>query len=169
MRIHLAIASFLAITCFAAVAQEKPTVTPMPVVVVSEPVQTAPAAPVFGTKLMLPNADGSKTHEYVLADFAVSIAAGMSYSGGDPRGEVSATLSLAGGLDDVLLQWASQATIASQRSRKITVTSDKPDAPKVYELDGARVLGLNLTGGSYNAMSLQVGLTTLTIDGVKMN
>lgn len=169
MRIRLAIASVLAITCSTAVAQEKPTVTPMPVVIVSEPAATAPVAPVFVTKLVLPNADGSQMHEYVLSDFALSIAAGMSYSGGDPRGEVSATLSLAGGLDDVLLQWASQATITSQRSRKIRVTSDKPDAPKVYELDGARVLGLNLTGGSYNAMSLQVGLTTLTIDGVKMN
>jgi hypothetical protein len=166
MPIRLTICFIFAIISSAAVAQEKPTVTPMPVAIISDP---APAAPAFVTKLMLPNADGSQTHEYVLADFALSIAAGMSYSGGDPRGEVSATLSLAGGLDDVLLQWASQATIASQRSRKLTVTSDKPDAPKVYELDGARVLGLNLTGGSYNAMSLQVGLTTLTIDGVKMN
>lgn len=169
MRIYLAIASVLAITCSATVAQEKQTVTPMPVVIVSEPASVAPAAPVFVTKLVLPNADASQTHEYVLSDFAVSIAAGMSYSGGDPRGEVSATLTVAGGLDDVLLQWASQATIAEQRSRKLKIKSDKPDAPKVYELDGARVLGLNLTGGSYNAMSLQIGLTTLTIDGVKMN
>ena len=168
MRIRLAIASVLAIICSPAVAQEKPNVTLMPAVVY-EPAPTAPIAPVFVTKLVLPDADGSQTHEYVLADFAVSIAAGMSYNGGDPRGEVSATLSLAGGLDAVLLQWASQATIAEQRSRKLTVTSNKPDAPRVYELDGARVLGLNLTGGSYNAMSLQVGLTTLTIDGVKMN
>ncbi|SES46715.1 hypothetical protein [Rhizobium sp. NFR03] len=165
MQIRLAVAFIIVLTSSAAVAQEKPTVTPMPVVV-SDP---APAAPAYTTKLALPTADGSRTHEYVLSDFAISVAPGMSYSGGSPRGEVSATFALAGGIDDVLLQWASQASADTQQPRKLTVTSDKPDAPKVYILDGARVIGLNLAGGSYNTMSLQVGLSGLTIDGVKMN
>lgn len=163
---RLVTCSILALPCSTAFAQEKPSVTPMPVVIVSEP---TPPAPVFVTKLTLPNADGSQTREYVVSDFSLSVSRGMSYGVGDPKGEASATLTLAGGLDDVLLQWASQATIDTQQARKLTVRSDKPDAPKVYELAGARVLGMNLTGGSYNTISLQVGLTSLTIDGVKMN
>jgi len=131
--------------------------------------EDAETVPVVVTKLVLPSADGSQTREYDVSDFAVSLARGMAYGVGDPRGEASVSLSLSGGLDGFLLQWASQATVDTQQARKVTIRSDNPDAPKVYEFEGARVLGLNIGAGSLSMISLQVGLTTLTIDGVRMN
>ena len=167
MLTRLTVCFFIAASCTSlAFAQEVQTAPSDPAATVAETV--APPSTVV-TKLILPTSDGSRTREYDVTDFAISVARGMSYGVGDPQGEASATLSIAGGVDDVLLNWASQATIDTEQARNLTIRSDDPHSPKLYELEGARVLGLNISGGSMRMVSLQVGLRSLKIDGVPMN
>lgn len=163
LALSTALAALLVSNAF---AQTAPADDQMSVVIADEAVDFAPAA---GLKLTLPSADGSQTREYDVSDFSVSVSRSFAYDLSGPRSEISSSLSITSVADDFLLAWLSQVANASDQARSITIRSDNAGTPQVFELDGARVIGLNLSAGSMSMLSLQLGMQSLTVNGVRMN
>lgn len=142
---------------------------PAEVAAPAETVQSQPAV------LQLESPGGGTPHEYQVDDISISVAQSMD-GRGESRADVSLSLSQIRPLDAFLLQWVRQGGSRPEASRKAVITvparQSGTGAETRYELDDARVLGFSAShsaSGSYEQVSVQVSVKSISLNGVVMN